>query len=1307
MHRQNPPSQDSSSEALSSTRESLLQPSDKSGHALTLTPPSSSPHIALQAASRSLHARSSALLHQQPSFLTITLDAAYARSVSSSFTSSPLVLSCSTKDFEQQPGHSFTYAPEGALYLPLPAFFTTLDFAVGFVQTALDVRRSLRVRGGVIEDPDQLPVVNELEAVPEGAPPVMAADLLFASATAVQNNRYKYAHLVGPEPPYNTCTPEVFWHFVDGAQTDEVTLCQGVGQSFSISFEDVNGDGKRNAFGNQVFVSESICYVTVQDFFLTALIQVLSQRAAPPPHWASVTADHLRAVCSSAQSPLVLSREQRAFIAQRLPRIAFYKESDNSFVFSVFRFPVSIDHPVVDWIPDELVPQSHQVIKVDLTADVTPERRSCSFPSRYDVYLESRAASADAEGIGHGLFPGLTVDAEKKADDKARGSFLSERKRSLLTREFHVYHWDGVQPGEPAREERVHRNFHFDHRMYYHTYHHGDWASIPEHRQPRVHDEIIERVATPSEPDPDSHDEDGRSWNEEEWDAWWDDYRRWMRESQRRNRQRQREAERRELEVSFAEQVYDAVNNLLDSLDLRRYLTPLRFRTWGRLREWYIEQTIQVYLPHPADCTRGIVIIDFLCEWRSIGFINGEEQFWLVPRVPEWLQRFNRPGEGRRLFVFGSEEERATLQLMLPHVEVLDLQRLTPTPLWRTASRPGYRNDPAGLKDHFFNLTPSPGAQSGELAKDVMHRMVGCWMPPIGLNSSVPSIDRESRTQYLHCRVAPQAASRWPLQLLLDTKGLCDLALKEDMFSQRGIEGDVSRNVLCPFRPWPRSNDAGVARERGLSEAFARERRFLTGTTEDYPTDFLLAGLPAQRQLLISREDRVEYSLGDAVSTFMLGRSLLGFSMLDMSLGFSMLLTRNLATDAFTSPLTISHFQELGGRVVVCHLLLDICAVEIWLADTFRWGCCSEATLLRLRRFLESLAPITMGLLHALYVHIGAALDTFVSDNTGLIGFIPNVCSDWPPLPAAVLHELSLSPLNNVPFYSHTSVVFTAAAAAAGVGHVDRIEWELSGAFRNHALRLPLLSSDVVSSSLAGSRGQGDKRRKLRRLALLRRVFLSLSRFMNELRRLRRLQNYMAIVLQRATLRRLGRRGYIWIPLPFVDERRIFFLGAFSTAPPFVPAIESGPSLLYLHQDPMVRHEVCYALITKNINMLFHSGHGFCIFCHGCSKMRLLREAGLHESGLYVPEAEAVVAFDSLTWIPDWRMSAHLEIQTNDCYTACCSACQVEKVRLSFYDGALVGRCGAHTARSATHPRTAPQADDMCIGQLFGLVNHC
>ena len=43
-----------------------------------------------------------------------------------------------------------------------------------------------------------------------------------------------------------------------------------------------------------------------------------------------------------------------------------------------------------------------------------------------------------------------------------------------------------------------------------------------------------------------------------------------------------------------------------------------------------------------------------------------------------------------------------------------------------------------------------------------------------------------------------------------------------------------------------------------------------------------------------------------------------------------------------------------------------------------------------------------------------------------------------------------------------------------------------------------------------------------------------------------------------------------------------------------------------------------------------------------------------------------------------------------------------KKVRLSFYDGALVGRCGAHTARSATHPRTAPQADDMRIGQLFG-----
>ena len=48
-----------------------------------------------------------------------------------------------------------------------------------------------------------------------------------------------------------------------------------------------------------------------------------------------------------------------------------------------------------------------------------------------------------------------------------------------------------------------------------------------------------------------------------------------------------------------------------------------------------------------------------------------------------------------------------------------------------------------------------------------------------------------------------------------------------------------------------------------------------------------------------------------------------------------------------------------------------------------------------------------------------------------------------------------------------------------------------------------------------------------------------------------------------------------------------------------------------------------------------------------------------------------------------------------------------KKVRLSFYDGALVGGCGAHTARSATHPRTAPQADDMRIGQLFGLVNHC
>ena len=42
---------------------------------------------------------------------------------------------------------------------------------------------------------------------------------------------------------------------------------------------------------------------------------------------------------------------------------------------------------------------------------------------------------------------------------------------------------------------------------------------------------------------------------------------------------------------------------------------------------------------------------------------------------------------------------------------------------------------------------------------------------------------------------------------------------------------------------------------------------------------------------------------------------------------------------------------------------------------------------------------------------------------------------------------------------------------------------------------------------------------------------------------------------------------------------------------------------------------------------------------------------------------------------------------------------------LSLYDGAPVGRCGARTARCATHPLTASQTDDMRFVQLFDCAN--
>ena len=46
-----------------------------------------------------------------------------------------------------------------------------------------------------------------------------------------------------------------------------------------------------------------------------------------------------------------------------------------------------------------------------------------------------------------------------------------------------------------------------------------------------------------------------------------------------------------------------------------------------------------------------------------------------------------------------------------------------------------------------------------------------------------------------------------------------------------------------------------------------------------------------------------------------------------------------------------------------------------------------------------------------------------------------------------------------------------------------------------------------------------------------------------------------------------------------------------------------------------------------------------------------------------------------------------------------------EKVRLSLHDDAPVGRCGARTARCATHPFTASQTDDMHFAQLFDCAN--
>ena len=54
---------------------------------------------------------------------------------------------------------------------------------------------------------------------------------------------------------------------------------------------------------------------------------------------------------------------------------------------------------------------------------------------------------------------------------------------------------------------------------------------------------------------------------------------------------------------------------------------------------------------------------------------------------------------------------------------------------------------------------------------------------------------------------------------------------------------------------------------------------------------------------------------------------------------------------------------------------------------------------------------------------------------------------------------------------------------------------------------------------------------------------------------------------------------------------------------------------------------------------------------------------------------------------------------------AICSCNTNKKVRLSLHDGAPVGRCGARTARCATHPLAASQTDDMRFVQLFDCAN--